>query len=472
MRSNTHWLSITVGALVLMAVTSTQVFAKRVALVVGNDNYANVTDLAKAVNDADAMGATLEELGFTVLRAKNATRREMNVQIESFTAKLEKGDEALFFFAGHGVEIAGRNYLLPVDIPAAKPGKEDFVKAESVPVDEILDRIRSRGTRVSVLVLDACRDNPFPRAGTRSVGGKRGLAGMPAPEGTFIMYSAGVGQTALDALSNGDPNPNSVFTRSLIPLLKQPGLSLTQTARQVRRNVQKLASAIRHDQRPAYYDEVTGEFFFKKGKRTGTAAGPARSQDDILWSGIDGSKKVSDYEFYLKQQPGGKYAALASLNIARLRQAEEDRKAPPKKPVREASDLRGTWDCLAKLTTSCVAITCETTVIVSNKLNRVNFAGRLHINCKTNVKRGCRVPKGLKLNRKGFGAVSAKLKGKLVQVTSVADAPNEDLSSISEYAIKGDTLTYKRSLQGENSQNFKETCKWIGPVDVAADGQQ
>lgn len=474
MRSYINGLLSMVCTLLFLAVPCTQASAKRVALVVGNDNYANVTNLAKAVNDANAMGETLEGLGYTVLRARNATRREMNTQIANFTGQLEKGDEALFFFAGHGVEIAGRNYLLPVDIPAAKPGKEDFVKAESVPVDEILDSIRSRGTRVSVLVLDACRDNPFPKAGTRSVGGKRGLAGMPAPEGTFIMYSAGVGQTALDALSNGDPNPNSVFTRSLIPLLKQPGLSLTQTARQVRRNVQKLASAIRHDQRPAYYDEVTGEFFFKKGERTGnaTASGAARSQDDILWSGIDGSKKISDYEFYLKEQPDGKFAALASLNIARLRQAEEDRKAPPEKPVRVASDLRGTWECAAKLTTSCATITCETTVVVSNKINKVNFAGRLHINCKTAVKKGCQVPKGLRLNRKGFGAVSAKLKGKLVQVTSVADAPNEDLSAISEYAIKGDTLTYKRSLQGEDSQNFRETCSWIGPVEVASGGQQ
>lgn len=359
MRSFTICLFTTIWTLSLLVLTSTNASAKRVALVVGNDNYANVTDLDKAANDANAMGATLEEIGFTVLRALNATRREMNVYIQDFAGKLEKGDEALFFFAGHGVEIDGRNYLLPVDVPAAKPGKEDFVKAESVAVDQVLATIRGRGTRVSILVLDACRDNPFPKAGTRSLGGSRGLARMPATEGTFIMYSAGVGQTALDRLSDADPNPNSVFTRSLIPLIKQPGLSLTQTARQVRRNVQKLASAIRHDQRPAYYDEVTGEFFFKKGAQTGNALGPARSEDDILWSGIDGSKKVSDYEFYLKQQPDGKYAALASLSIARLRQAEEEKKSPPEKPVREASDLRGTWECLGKITDKCGTITCD-----------------------------------------------------------------------------------------------------------------
>lgn len=251
--------------------------AKRVALVIGNDNYAQVTKLEKAVNDAETIGTTLQDMGFVVLRAQNLSRREMNRQLQQFAAQLDAGDEALFFFAGHGVEIAGRNYLLPTDIPAARPGQEDFVTAEAVPVDQVLDTIRRRGTRVSILILDACRDNPFPKKGTRSLGATRGLARMPAPEGTFIMYSAGVGQTALDGLSDSDPNRNSVFTRSLVPLLQTPGVSLVQTARAVRRDVQKLARTISHDQRPAYYDEVTGDFYFA-GR--GPALHTSPEQDD------------------------------------------------------------------------------------------------------------------------------------------------------------------------------------------------
>ncbi len=254
-------LSIFCFGLIAMGVAD-PVAAKRVALVVGNDNYAEVVKLQKAVNDARAVADALKEVGFEVIRAENVMRREMNRHIQLFTSRLNAGDEALFFYAGHGVEIAGRNYLLPTDVPSATPGKEDFVKAESIPVDQILDSIRNRGTRVSILVLDACRNNPFPSDGTRSLGGSRGLARMPAAEGTFIMYSAGVGQTALDRLSDDDQNPNSVFTRSLIPLLKQTGFSLTKTARQLRRDVQKLAATVSHDQRPAYYDEVTGDFFF------------------------------------------------------------------------------------------------------------------------------------------------------------------------------------------------------------------
>ncbi len=254
--------------------------AKRVALVIGNDAYEHVTKLQKAVNDAEAMGETLEAIGFKVQRARNIGRRDMNFQIQKFTAELEAGDEALFFFAGHGVEIHGRNYLLPTDIPQAVPGQENFVTAEAVPVDSILNRIRERGTRVSILVLDACQDNPFPKKGTRNLGGTRGLARMPAPEGSFIMYSAGVGQTALDRLAEGDPHRNSVFTRSLIPLLRLPGLSLTETARRVRRDVQQLARTVSHQQRPAYYDEITGSFFFA-GRGTGKAPSKPRQSDEL-----------------------------------------------------------------------------------------------------------------------------------------------------------------------------------------------
>ena len=250
-------------AVILSISTLSQTFAAgRLALVIGNDGYENVTSLKKAVNDARAIGDVLTRQGFEVTFVENADRRSMNRAIQRFAAKLEPGDDAVFFYAGHGIEITGRNFILPTDIPAAKPGEEDFIKSEALPVARILNQIRDRGTRATIMILDACRDNPFPKAGSRSLGGSRGFASMPPAEGTFIMYSAGVGQSALDRLSDEDPNPNSVFTRSLIPLLQKPGMTLTQAAKQVRRDVKKLASKVSHDQRPAYYDEITGEFFF------------------------------------------------------------------------------------------------------------------------------------------------------------------------------------------------------------------
>lgn len=296
--------------------------ANRVALVIGNDAYKQISVLEKAVNDSRAISTALKAIGFTVLSGENLSRRDMNLHLQRFSAQLGPGDEALFFFAGHGVEIQGRNYLLPTDIPKAVPGQEAFVATEAIAADDVLTRIRSRGTRVSILVLDACRDNPFPRKGTRSVGSTRGFARMPAPEGSFIMYSAGVGQTALDRLDPSDPDPNSVFTRSLIPLIKQPGLSLHEMARQVRRKVQKLAGTIAHDQRPAYYDEVTGDFFFKAGRTISLPADSlgksATTHAERLWSIIKDTKDEAVLEAFLEQHPTGTFAALARARLKEL----------------------------------------------------------------------------------------------------------------------------------------------------------
>lgn len=301
---------------------------KRVALVIGNDAYAQVPKLQKAVNDAGAMAETLAGIGFKVLRGKNLSRRDMNRQIQLFASQLEAGDEALFFFAGHGVEINGRNYLLPTDVPTATPGQEGFVTSEAIAVDRVLDRIRERGPRVSILVLDACRDNPFPKSGTRSVGGTRGLARMPAPEGTFIMYSAGVGQTALDRLADNDPHSNSVFTRSLIPLLKSPGLSLTETARRVRRDVQALARTISHDQRPAYYDEVTGNFFFAGRGDAREVNPPKRPTGGLIpanqaWNTIKDTKRAGDLEVFIKRFPESFFADLARSRLNELKRQDQ-----------------------------------------------------------------------------------------------------------------------------------------------------
>jgi len=306
--------------LLLMCASPAQ--AKRVALVIGNNQYENVPNLQKAVNDAHALGQTLKDLDFELITAENIGRREMNQKLQEFAAKLGRGDEALFFFAGHGVQIDGQNFLLPTDIPNASPDQEAFLRYEAVGVYQVLDIIRGRGSRVAILVLDACRNNPFRRVGTRTLGGTRGLASMTAPEGTFIMYSAGAGQEALDTLGDDDPNPNSIFTRSLIPFLKSPGLKLTETARRVRREVQKLAAAASHEQRPAYYDEVTGDFFFTPNREEAPTPrlSTSNSQDEILWAAVRDSDRISDFEFYLSRFPKGRYSAVAELKVEQLKE--------------------------------------------------------------------------------------------------------------------------------------------------------
>lgn len=163
------------------------------------------------------------------------------------------------FFAGHGVEIGGLNFLLPADVPRVASGEEEVLKASGLSLSSFLDQARERKPQTMLYVVDACRDNPFVNANGRSIGGTRGLTLVEPPSGTFVMFSAGAGETALDRLSDDDPNPNSVYTRTLLPRLKAPG-RIGDIARDVRRDVRELASHVNHLQTPAFYDEVIGDF--------------------------------------------------------------------------------------------------------------------------------------------------------------------------------------------------------------------
>jgi hypothetical protein len=233
---------------------------RRIALVVGNDRYEHLDPLQKAVNDARAVGDALARLGFDVVRVENSTRRLLNQKLVEFTNRVTRGDTAFFFYAGHGVEVRGTNYLLPVDTPAAREGEEGIVTGEGIAADSIIERLQERGARVSMVVLDACRENPFRKPGTRGVGATRGLGQMTTPEGVFVLYSAGVGQTALDRLSERDPNPNSVFTRTFVQLLGKAGMSVQELAKTTQSEVRRLAATINHPQMPAYYDQILGQF--------------------------------------------------------------------------------------------------------------------------------------------------------------------------------------------------------------------
>lgn len=231
----------------------------RHALVVGIDAYENVPSLEKAVNDARAVKAALKTAGFKVQLVEGPNQIGFLEAIAAFSASIGPGDEAVVYYAGHGVEIDGRNYLLPSDVPAAGAGQEIVLTNRSIAVQDLVDALQARGARISLFILDACRDNPFPRSGTRSIGGTRGLAAAPKAEGTFILYSAGEGETALDRLSNGDPNPNSVFTRALVPLIAEPGLPLREVSQRVRSDVRQMALSVDHAQFPAVYDQLDGD---------------------------------------------------------------------------------------------------------------------------------------------------------------------------------------------------------------------
>ena len=251
---------------------------KRVALVIGNNDYKNVPKLQKAVNDARTMGDTLKQLGFTVMVAENQTRQAFSQSLLAFDKAVEKGDTAFFFYAGHGFEIAGQNFLLPTDVPAATEGQEELVRDASVLADRIIERLQNKGARTAILVFDACRNNPFQRSGTRAVAGGGGLAPMTQlPEGVFSIFSAGPRQTALDRLSNNDDNPNSVFTRTFAKELTQPGANLVQVAQRTRRAVSELAETVHHKQIPVYFDQMVDDVFLN-----GIAKGQGAAAKEIV----------------------------------------------------------------------------------------------------------------------------------------------------------------------------------------------
>src|SRR5919205_2053809 len=255
-------LAVTSLAACIASIAAPAFAEKRVALVIGNNDYRNVPKLQKAVNDARTMGDTLKQLGFSVMVAENQSRQAFSQSLLAFDKAVEKGDSAFFFYAGHGFEIAGQNFLLPTDVPAATEGQEELVRDSSILADRIIERLQNKKARTAILVFDACRNNPFERAGTRAVAGGGGLAPMTQlPEGVFSVFSAGPRQTALDRLSNDDTNPNSVFTRTFAKELTQPGVNLVQVAQRTRRSVSELAETVRHKQIPVYFDQMVDDVF-------------------------------------------------------------------------------------------------------------------------------------------------------------------------------------------------------------------
>lgn len=308
--------------------------ARRLALVIGNDAYVDVPRLHKAVNDANAVAARLRDQDFQVTLATDVTRRAMNRAISRFAADIDAGDVVFVFYAGHGVEISGENYLLPVDVPRARPGDEEFIKAESIGLSRLLDRVRAAGAATNIAIIDACRDNPFEQVATRSLGGRRGLGRIVAPEGTFVIFSAGAGQSALDRLSADDADPNSVFTRALLPLMGEPGLPIRDLALKLRREVKSLASTVSHRQVPAYYDELIGQFYF--GERTKPKPAVARPASDLAaaqaaFAAARDAESPSALKFVETKYPDTVFAVLA-------REMREKLEAEPKPEIAAAEE--------------------------------------------------------------------------------------------------------------------------------------
>ena len=266
----------------------------RVALVIGNSNYKSAP-LRNPVNDARAIADKLQSLGFKVTLKLDQDQKSMADAIRVFGNQLKAGGAGLFYYAGHGMQVRGRNFLIPVD---ADIQNEDEVPYRSVDANEVLSKMETAKNRLNLMILDACRNNPFARK-FRSA--SQGLAQMDAPSGTLVAFATAPGSVASDGIGK-----NGIYTQHLLASLGQPGVPVEQLFKRVRVGVMK---DTRNTQVPWESSSLVGDFYFKPGTASATAD-PA-AIELVYWDSIKDSQSAEDYKAYLKKYPNGLFADIA-----------------------------------------------------------------------------------------------------------------------------------------------------------------
>jgi hypothetical protein len=286
---------------------------KRVALVIGNGAYTHAPPLKNPPNDARDMAATLKTLGFEISSGVNLNQREMKRLIREFGQKLRAGGSGLFYYAGHGVQSKGRNYLIPVD---ADIQSEADVEDAAVDVNLLLNYLDDAQNGLNIVVLDACRNNPFARS-FRSA--SSGLAQVDAPTGTLIAYATAPGRVAADGVGR-----NGLYTSELLKAMRVSGLSATEMFMRVRAAVMRLTA---NKQVPWEASSLVGTFYFsaprndaetaRNGVANETKFDPAAFELSY-WDTIKSSSNAEDFKAYLEKYPDGQFATLAKNRINNL----------------------------------------------------------------------------------------------------------------------------------------------------------
>ncbi len=284
---------------------------RRVALVIGNAAYKSAP-LQNPVNDSRAMAKTLRGLGFDVIERQNLSREAFSGVVREFGDKLRGASVGLFYFAGHGLAVKGRNFLVPVDADIAR---EDEVAYRSFDVGEVLDKMDSARTPINLVLLDACRNNPFARSFKTS---QTGLAQMDAPAGTLIAFATAPGSVAQD----GDSGGNGLYTGALLKHLGTPGLAVEQMFKRVRVDV---VAASKNSQVPWESSSLSRDFSFARAAQAmalpgnaAAATAPSFAATELalelaFWDAVKDSRDPADYRAYLEQYPQGRFASLARL---------------------------------------------------------------------------------------------------------------------------------------------------------------
>jgi hypothetical protein len=289
--------------------------AKRIALVIGNGAYTKAPPLKNPPNDARDMAATLRTLGFDVTSGINVNQRDMKRLVREFGQKLKSGGSGLFYYAGHGVQSKGRNYLIPVD---ADIQSEAEVEDSGVDASLVLNYMDDAQNGLNIVILDACRNNPFSRS-FRSA--SEGLAQVDAPTGTLIAYATAPGRVASDGTGQ-----NGLYTSELLKQMRVPGLSATEMFMRVRAEVMKQTSS---KQVPWEASSLVGSFYFS-GSPTNLSLSNTRGDTSSstkfdplafelsYWETIKNSTSAEDFKAYLDKYPNGQFASLAKNRINSL----------------------------------------------------------------------------------------------------------------------------------------------------------
>jgi uncharacterized caspase-like protein len=315
----------------------------RLALVIANSAYAGGLDpLANPVNDGKLIAGTLQKLGFTVTLVTDADQKKMKRAVSDFGEAL--GDagptaSALFYYAGHGLQVDGQNYLIPIN---ADIRREADVDLEAVSAEAVLKQMEYAAPSTSIVILDACRNNPLAR-GMRSA--TRGLARMDAPNGSYVAYSTAPGQTAADGAGK-----NSPFATALVAEMMKAGQGIEESFRNVRVTVSKATNG---EQTPWDSSSLMSSFYFAgDAKQAAVIATPVpepvapspaaplptpatsapgsgvSDADMAFWDSVKNSTEAEDYAAYLKKFPDGNFAELALARKAGLEQKAANRTVP------------------------------------------------------------------------------------------------------------------------------------------------
>ncbi len=304
--------------------------AAKYALVMGNADYESLSDLQNTHYDAQAYGETFQDLGYEVTFLKDLDFDSTLEALDTFYAQINPGDEVVFVFSGHGWSDGKVNYLIPTDAP--KQARDSLLKRKTIALkngyDGVLDELAALGAGLTVAVIDACRNNPFePPQGRKSLALGRGLAPIQAQTGTLVIFSAGVGQEALDRLPD-DPGDQrlSVFTRSFIPHLKS-GLYVERAVAEAQKETAALARrAGGHTQTPAIYDEALGDTCLSGScvyqvtpvvQQQQQLAVAQPSQCDLLYQEAKASRECFEFEGYIDVCADHTFAPIARRFIAR-----------------------------------------------------------------------------------------------------------------------------------------------------------